>query len=752
MPTADRREFVPAAIAGFLAQTVEQAELLVLDNGREPVADLVPAHPRVRYVRETALRTLGALRNRACELTGGEVIAHWDDDDWYPPDRLARQLAVLASEQADVCGSSRIYFFCASTRRAWEYRYGDTRRPWVAGATLAYRRSFWRAHRFAEVQVGEDSRFVWSSRPLKLADLAWPGICVARIHAGNTSAKRPAPPWWHAIDPASVEALVGARPAPAVESAPPRHVCIGIHATGDLAGVERTLRSLGHGGGQRLSVVVLGDGVDAPTQAAIEAMGGIRASCTGEARGAAACFNRLVEGRDADVFVFIESAAIAGPGWLDGMLAALDADARHGLVGPTTNRSWNAQGALSAQAADAGNVDALARLARDRFGSRWQRLDRLHCLADFCYAVRREVVSAIGAADEGYGTGPCWEMDYTLRAARAGFAAVWAQGAYVYRAPVDARRQRDEALGFEASKHRYQDKFCGLRLSGARASYGEHCAGEDCRHFAPAAAIEREIAFSPRPAVSRARATPNTMPLISCIMPTRDRLEWLLQSVAYFQRQAYPARELIIVDDGLQPAKPHLPCDPRIRLVRVERRTSIGVKRNLACEAAAGEFIAHWDDDDWYAPTRLGSQVQPLLDGSADITAFDNTVFFELEGWRFWACEPALYRRLFVGAVHGGTLMFRRRLHDRSTRYPDAWLAEDAAFLSAATKRGARLQAVDGTSHYLYLRHGTNSWRLAGDQAPGSAGWRAVEEPQALAHDRAFYVSRRAALAKRSLA
>jgi hypothetical protein len=48
MPTADRRAFVPAAIAGFLAQTFEQAELLVLDNGRESVADLVPAHPRTR--------------------------------------------------------------------------------------------------------------------------------------------------------------------------------------------------------------------------------------------------------------------------------------------------------------------------------------------------------------------------------------------------------------------------------------------------------------------------------------------------------------------------------------------------------------------------------------------------------------------------------------------------------------------------------------------------------------------------------
>jgi len=584
---------------------------------------------------------------------------------------------------------------------------------------------------------------------MKLADLAQPGLCVARIHGRNTSAKRPAPPWWHPVDAGLVEALVGPPPATA-RAAPRRRVCIGLHFTGDLAAAERSLRSFAADGTQTLATVVLGDGVDATGLAAAQTLVSAT-SCTPEPRGAAACFNRLVGAHDADVFVFVENGAVAGPGALDAMLGALDADPAHGLAGPTTNRSWNAQGAFADQAADLHNIGALARLAAQRHGGGWQRLDRLHCLADFCYVVRREVVATIGAADEAYGLGPCWEMDYSLRAARAGFAAVWAQGAYVYRPPADARRQRDEARAFDASKRRYQDKFCGLRLTGASSAYAAHCRGEDCRHFAPAALIERVLPFGARSAAIPP-APAASMPLVSCIMPTCDRPGWLLQSVAYFRRQDYPARELIIVDDGRQPVQPLLPCDPRIRVLRLERRTSIGVKRNLACEAAAGEFIAHWDDDDWYAPSRLSAQAAPLLEGAADITAFDNTLFFDLEGWRFWHCEPALYRQLFAGAVHGGTLMFRRRLHDRATRYPDAWLAEDAAFLKAAMRRGARLHAVDGSGLYLYLRHGANSWRLARHQAPGSAGWLAVAEPPALADDRSFYVARRAALAERSTA
>ena len=62
MPTADRRRFVPRAIAQFLQQDYANRELIVLDDGAEPVEDLVPDDPRVRYVRA---RTQIARRRQA---------------------------------------------------------------------------------------------------------------------------------------------------------------------------------------------------------------------------------------------------------------------------------------------------------------------------------------------------------------------------------------------------------------------------------------------------------------------------------------------------------------------------------------------------------------------------------------------------------------------------------------------------------------------------------------------------------------
>src|SRR5207245_1767146 len=157
----------------------------------------------------------------------------------------------------------------------------------------------------------------------------------------------------------------------------------------------------------------------------------------------------------------------------------------NGLAGPSTNNSWNEQCAFPRSGNKAAEIAATAIQAEAKFGNEVRTLEPLYSLADFCYAVRREVIGAVGAADEGYSLGPCWEMDYNMLAARAGWRGVWACAAYVHRAPFTARRKFEEARRFQASKRRYQNKFCGTRLRGEKTDYREHCRGDACPNFAP---------------------------------------------------------------------------------------------------------------------------------------------------------------------------------------------------------------------------------------------------------------------------
>ncbi|HEY1490798.1 MAG TPA: glycosyltransferase family A protein, partial [Verrucomicrobiae bacterium] len=156
---------------------------------------------------------------------------------------------------------------------------------------------------------------------------------------------------------------------------------------------------------------------------------------------------------------------------------------------------------------------------------------------------------------------------------------------------------------------------------------------------------------------------------------------------------------------------------------------SIGAKRNLACQSARGEIVAHWDDDDWYAPERLARQVQPLLGGEADLSGLESSCVLELAAARFWAPSARLHERMFVGNVHGGTLVFRKAIFDSGGRYPNLNLAEDAAFLRSATRHGHRLARVANAGLFVYVRHGANAWPFLAGQFLDSSGWREAQGP-----------------------
>jgi glycosyltransferase involved in cell wall biosynthesis/GT2 family glycosyltransferase len=509
-------------------------------------------------------------------------------------------------------------------------------------------------------------------------------------------------------------------------------------------------------------LLLLPDGADSETRAALARVSDLAQSPNNAPQGPAACLNRLARETTADTLILLESGTIVSPDWLDKILAALQADPRHGLASPSTNRAWNQLAAFPNARGDEAGIAGAAAEADARFGQSWKSLAPLWDVGDFCLAVKRSVIDHIGPADEAYGLGPCWEMDYAVRAVRAGFLAVWAQGAYVFRHPFTLRREREEARLFEANRNRYQDRFCGLRLSRQPSTYAQHCRGETCSHFAPPGARATgsvvALADPPRaagvpdapaasaPAAEPPAATPatsiNTAPLVSCIMPTKGRPDWARQAIHYFQTQDYPNLELIIVDASPGNLVAQIPDDPRIRRHRVPARSSIGAMRNIACDLARGDVIIHWDDDDWYAPTRVSAQVPPILDGTADITGLHDTRFFEVDSWRFWRCSPALHAKLFVRDVHGGTLAFRRSLHGPNCRYPDLSLAEDAQFLHCAMTLGARLHRINGTDLFMYLRHRGNAWRLQCGSYLDPRGWRPDAEPGCLMADRAFYAAR----------
>jgi len=209
MPTADRRGLVPQAIEYFLRQDYSHRELIIIDDGADDISALVPSDPRFRYVRLDRRHTLGAKHNLGCEMARGDVILHWDDDDWMADWRISYQLRSLDSQPVDtLSGLARLLFWDPRSQGSWEYVYPASDRPWVAGGTFCYRRRFWESHRFPEMNEGVDTVFVWGLVDARVLALPNADFYVATIHPQNTSRKRTQTAGWKPVPRQRIHALV----------------------------------------------------------------------------------------------------------------------------------------------------------------------------------------------------------------------------------------------------------------------------------------------------------------------------------------------------------------------------------------------------------------------------------------------------------------------------------------------------------------------------------------------------------------
>lgn len=188
MPTADRPNFVELSVSYFLNQDFRDVELIIVDDGFTPVKSLLPAHHRIKYFYKNPMGTIGNKRNFACDHAQGEIIMHWDDDDWYAFDWISQQVDAINHSHADISGLNDITFFSPVVNRFWNYADKNQIRPWLCGATFAYRKSFWNNHPFKDLQIGEDYDYIWNTGATLHAHNYTKGF-IATLHNANTTLK-----------------------------------------------------------------------------------------------------------------------------------------------------------------------------------------------------------------------------------------------------------------------------------------------------------------------------------------------------------------------------------------------------------------------------------------------------------------------------------------------------------------------------------------------------------------------------------
>jgi glycosyltransferase involved in cell wall biosynthesis len=115
------------------------------------------------------------------------------------------------------------------------------------------------------------------------------------------------------------------------------------------------------------------------------------------------------------------------------------------------------------------------------------------------------------------------------------------------------------------------------------------------------------------------RASEAVRPLVSVVLPTRNRHERLCRALQSVLAQSYSNLEVLVVDDGSTvPVADAMEGvargDGRVRLFRLTNNSGAACARNVALSHARGGVIAFIDDDDLWKPEKLERQIQFLSD------------------------------------------------------------------------------------------------------------------------------------------
>lgn len=189
------------------------------------------------------------------------------------------------------------------------------------------------------------------------------------------------------------------------------------------------------------------------------------------------------------------------------------------------------------------------------------------------------------------------------------------------------------------------------------------------------------------------------LPLVTCVMPTYGRPDYVMESVYLFLQQDYPRKELVILNDCPEQI---FDCDiAGIQAINVKRRFgSLGEKRNAAIRQARGRIVAVWDDDDIYLPWRLTFTVEEMRRQKTPIYRSERY-------WAYWGNGPLHDNRASFEWMNHSLTAFTRELWEQSGRYPHQDVREDRQFLLKSQRlMQTRYHAfpLDDHDRYFILR------------------------------------------------
>ncbi len=163
------------------------------------------------------------------------------------------------------------------------------------------------------------------------------------------------------------------------------------------------------------------------------------------------------------------------------------------------------------------------------------------------------------------------------------------------------------------------------------------------------------------------------MPLVSVVVPTRNRAGFLAEALATIRAQTFTDYEIIVVSNGED-------WDMRKRSKSVAllhdalwfslEQGNVSRARNFGVEQSKGEWIAFLDDDDLWLPAKLERQVDEARRSGVDMIACGFVRFYQ-DGREIMATVPILDQSYTRALCHQKWGTFPSAVMVRKTAFND---------------------------------------------------------------------------------
>ena len=177
-----------------------------------------------------------------------------------------------------------------------------------------------------------------------------------------------------------------------------------------------------------------------------------------------------------------------------------------------------------------------------------------------------------------------------------------------------------------------------------------------------------------------------------------------------YNNQIFTEKELIIIINSdsinISDFNNYISTIHNIKIFKLSSDITLGECLNFGIEKCQYDFIAKFDDDDYYGPYYLQESYKSFLHNQCDIVGKNKTYYY-IEKNKELMLKKDGYENQYTNSIMGSTICFRKKIYN-TINFKNISSREDFYFVKESVKYGYKVFSSSSYNHIVF-KHADNN-------------------------------------------